>query len=94
MPNGNTLVCSGEKGRFVEVRPNGETVWEYWNPFGSDDPPGGERSEGRRPPNRQGGPPPGSTGRRRGGPARTGVFRALRYSPDYAGLQALRKTVD
>ena len=32
LPNGNTLVCSGTHGRFIETNPAGETVWEYWNP--------------------------------------------------------------
>lgn len=33
LPNGNTFICSGAKGRFFEVTPAGETVWEYWDPF-------------------------------------------------------------
>jgi len=33
LPNGNTLICEGPKGRFFEVTPAGETVWEYINPF-------------------------------------------------------------
>lgn len=32
MPNGNTLVCSGRTGRFFEVTPAGDIVWEYINP--------------------------------------------------------------
>ena len=32
LPNGNTLICSGPQGRFFEVTPEGETVWEYWDP--------------------------------------------------------------
>jgi hypothetical protein len=32
-PNGNTLICEGANGRFFEVRPDGEIVWEYVNPF-------------------------------------------------------------
>jgi hypothetical protein len=31
--NGNTLITSGARGRFLEVTPEGETVWEYWNPY-------------------------------------------------------------
>jgi hypothetical protein len=38
LPNGNTLVCSGPRGRFLEVTPNGEIVWEYRNPFSGDAP--------------------------------------------------------
>jgi len=33
MKNGNTMVTSGAKGRFVEVTPEGTIVWEYWNPY-------------------------------------------------------------
>ena len=33
LENGNTLICSGVEGRFFEVTPGGETVWEYVNPF-------------------------------------------------------------
>lgn len=36
MPNGNTFVNSGPRGRFMEVTPDGETVWEYLNPFVDD----------------------------------------------------------
>ncbi|MDH7515084.1 MAG: aryl-sulfate sulfotransferase [Bacteroidota bacterium] len=32
LPNGNTLVCEGARGRFFEVTPSGEIVWEYINP--------------------------------------------------------------
>jgi hypothetical protein len=32
LPNGNTLICEGAKGRFIEVTPNKEIVWEYVNP--------------------------------------------------------------
>ena len=37
LPNGNTLICAmnwSEPGRIFEVTPDGETVWEYWNPEG------------------------------------------------------------
>ena len=30
--NGNTLICESERGHAFEVAPNGEIVWEYWNP--------------------------------------------------------------
>jgi hypothetical protein len=32
LPNGNTLINEGEYGRFFEVTPEGEVVWEYVNP--------------------------------------------------------------
>ncbi len=36
LENGNTFVCSGPQGRFFEVSPEGEIVWEYRNPFHGD----------------------------------------------------------
>jgi len=33
LPNGNTLICSGEGGIFTEVTADGKTVWEYVNPY-------------------------------------------------------------
>jgi hypothetical protein len=33
LPNGNTLINEGWFGRFFEVTPAGEVVWEYVNPF-------------------------------------------------------------
>ena len=33
MPNGHTLITSGAKGRFFEVTPEKEIVWEYRNPY-------------------------------------------------------------
>lgn len=32
LPNGHTLICSGAKGRFFEVTPDREIVWEYVSP--------------------------------------------------------------
>jgi hypothetical protein len=31
LPNGNTLICEGAKGRIFEVTPDKEIVWEYIN---------------------------------------------------------------
>jgi hypothetical protein len=39
LPNGNTLVCESTKGRFFEVTPEKEIVWEYINPFMTNHPP-------------------------------------------------------
>ncbi len=36
LPNGNTFVTSGPQGRFFEITPEGETVWEFWNPYSGD----------------------------------------------------------
>jgi len=33
LPNGNTLVCEVDCGRFYEVTTDGELVWEYVNPY-------------------------------------------------------------
>jgi hypothetical protein len=33
LKNGNTLITSGAKGRFFEVNPKGDILWEYWNPY-------------------------------------------------------------
>jgi hypothetical protein len=32
LPNGNTLICESKKGRAFEVTPQGEIVWEFFNP--------------------------------------------------------------
>ena len=36
MANGNTFICQGPKGRFFEVTPKGEIVWEYMTPYSGD----------------------------------------------------------
>jgi hypothetical protein len=33
LPNGNTLIDEGQAGRFFQVTPEGEIVWEYVSPF-------------------------------------------------------------
>ena len=38
LPNGNTLICNGLSGIFVEVTSNGATVWQYVNPVGHSGP--------------------------------------------------------
>jgi len=38
LPNGNTLVCEGDFGRFFEVAIDGELVWEYVNPYFNEGP--------------------------------------------------------
>jgi hypothetical protein len=32
LPNGNTLICEGNSGRFFELAPDTQTVWTYINP--------------------------------------------------------------
>ncbi len=41
LPNGHTLICSGEQGRMFEVTREGDAVWEYRNPFLGAAGPGG-----------------------------------------------------
>lgn len=36
LATGNTLICSGPKGRLFEVTPAGEIVWDFWNPLGGE----------------------------------------------------------
>jgi hypothetical protein len=31
--NGNTIICNGPSGYFIEVSPEGDIVWEYENPY-------------------------------------------------------------
>ena len=33
LPNGNTLIDEGMNGRFIQVTPKGEIVWEYISPY-------------------------------------------------------------
>jgi len=61
LPNGNTLVCSGERGMLLEVTPRKEVVWKYANPVGGGPGPGGF-----------GFPPPGGGPDGFGGPGRAG----------------------
>jgi hypothetical protein len=32
LPNGNTLICEGDRGHCLEITREGETVWEWFNP--------------------------------------------------------------
>ncbi|MDH7507343.1 MAG: aryl-sulfate sulfotransferase, partial [Candidatus Thermoplasmatota archaeon] len=33
LKNGNTVICNGPEGKFLEVTPNNEIIWQYTNPF-------------------------------------------------------------
>jgi len=37
LPNGNMMMCEGINGRLFQVTENLEEVWEYLNPFSSDE---------------------------------------------------------
>ena len=45
LESGNTLICSGTEGRFFEVTPAGDIIWEYVNPFISTGPNGKESND-------------------------------------------------
>jgi hypothetical protein len=84
LANGNTFVCSGKQGRFFEVSPAGEILWEFWNPHGGELEMGMGRAA-RPPGGPPGGGPPGG-----GNPVeKTSCFRATRLAPDHPGLAAL-----
>ena len=87
LPNGNTLICSGDQGTFFEVTSAGEKVWEYANPF-SRAAYGGPGDRGGA--NRPAPPPPGRPAGPRGtGQHATAVFRATRIPPNHPGLAKL-----
>jgi hypothetical protein len=95
LPNGNTLICTGDQGRFFEVTASGEKVWEYSNPFVQGIYRGpGDRGTAppplHRPPNA--GAPPNAGVRARGAGAQdSAVFRATRLAPNHPGLARLGK---
>jgi len=33
LPNGNTLICEGNKARLFEVTPDKKIVWDFVNPY-------------------------------------------------------------
>jgi hypothetical protein len=96
LPNGNTLICSGENGDIFEVTRKKEVVWRYVNPGvgqarsprgGGVGPPGMGNPTGMNRPGGERDMGPGQPGM--GGPPGGGgyqVFRAYRYAPDYPGL--------
>ena len=63
LPNGNTLICSGNEGRVFEVDSNGNLVWDFINPVMNF----GPVSQGQV-------------------PNTNDMFRAYRYTPDYAAF--------
>jgi len=73
LPNGNTLICEGMKGRVFEVTRDGEIVWEFVNPFFGPHAFAPKLS----------GP---QTSIIRWGHLNA-VFRAKRYTPNYPGLK-------
>ena len=100
LPNGNTLICSGEKGIFFEMTEEKKIVWKFINPlFGQPRPPlGGPRSHskqnlnvGQRNELNQRGRRPGKGQLPPSGPINS-VFKAYRYPPDFPGFGAKKLT--
>jgi len=48
LENGNILICEGREGYFFEINPDGEKVWEYYNPVSTNN--GNTSSQGNPPP--------------------------------------------
>ena len=71
LPNGNTLVCAGLYGRFMEITPDKEIVWEYACPVDGNGP-------------MKQGAPLLKDGR---GHQLNSVFKVHRYAPDYAAFK-------
>lgn len=73
LPNGNTLICSGETGHVFEVTTAGETIWDYWNDLGV-------KSQQPRPAQSTGGGTPSPL-------SGAAMFRATRYPPDFSAFR-------
>ena len=80
LPNGNTLIAAGEQGTVFEVTASGKEVWRYVSPVVN-----GERWF-------QGDPIPVNTDRIPSPGWGNMIYRALRYAPDYPGLQNIDLT--
>lgn len=70
LPNGNTLICEGTKGRIFEINPQQQKVWEYMNPVGLS----GVLAQGST-------PAPYAIGG-----TNNWVFRALKYPSTYSAF--------
>ena len=81
LPNDNTLICEGTRGRVFEVTTDGEIVWEYTSPFFAPHPVavGVEYVTGAAAPQLR---------------YTNVLFRAYRYSPDYPGLKGKELSPD
>ena len=72
LPNGNTIICSGTVGRFLEVTSASEIVWEYICPVQQN----GSIMQGT-PPDKDAA---------RAGETMNSVFRVYKYPVDYAAF--------
>lgn len=80
LPNGNTLINEGTKGRFFEVTKEKRIVWEYRSPIVGRGPSNILR-QGQRPPINK-----AIAGLKIPGVYMNMVFRAYRYAPDFSGF--------
>jgi hypothetical protein len=69
LPNGNTIICSGGTGQFLEVTPSGEIVWKYVCPVDATGPL------------KQGASPPADP--THAGETMNSVFRVYKYALSY-----------
>jgi PKD repeat protein len=72
LPNGNTIICSGTVGLFLEVTPAGDIVWKYICPVDQT----GPLTQGTVPP----------TDPARTGETMNSVFRVYKYAASYAAF--------
>ena len=72
LPNGNTIICSGTIGRFLEVTSSKEIVWEYVCPVEA----AGVMTQGNLP----------TADAVRAGETMNSVFRVYKYPVDYAAF--------
>ncbi len=72
LPNGNTIICSGGTGQFLEVTAAGAIVWKYICPVDAT----GPMVQGATPP----------TDPNRTGETLNAVFRVYKYAPTYAAF--------
>lgn len=73
LPNGNTIICSGTLGKFIEVNTIGEIVWKYICPVDQNGPM------------KQGALPPEDPAR--AGETMNSVFRVYKYALDYPAFK-------
>jgi hypothetical protein len=72
LPNGNTIICSGTVGLFLEVTSAGEIVWKYICPVQAS----GPITQGNKP----------DEDAARAGETMNSVFRVYKYPPSYAAF--------
>jgi hypothetical protein len=78
LPNGNTIICSGTVGQFLEVNSSLEIVWKYICPVAAN----GPLTQGATIP----------TDAARVGELMNSVFRVYKYPLDYAAFKGRTMT--